>query len=372
IYFEKISDLCIELGDDSLGKEFYEKSQKIKAMLQAASTPEPEPVQEPSKPIETPPKTIQAPPKPIESPPKPIQTPPKPIRTPPNLKKPTLPDSPKIEGLVKPKIPTATPPPIPKKVEVAEEKSELIEPAKPLEEKKELIRKQNEPEILVQPKINKTVIGLNLNPADFMVKQRPKSVTVVPKDAKNKLKTSPFAHVSNPTVSKTPAPISPTELVSKKLPSGFVPPVKNTLPKIEKLSKIPTPKMPEIPKEPTPAPIPVSPTTLIKPLPKVAPPKSPEVPSIKAQSDVVPNKTAVDLPAKTIAIDGAQKADLEKSLMDLKIKKANITKMALDFDMKELTGEITEAELEEKKNKLSAIEKNINEQITEIEKLLGR
>ena len=32
-YFEKIADLCIEIGDDSLGKEFYEKSIKLKALL---------------------------------------------------------------------------------------------------------------------------------------------------------------------------------------------------------------------------------------------------------------------------------------------------------------------------------------------------
>ncbi|MGV9205110.1 MAG: ADP-ribosylation factor-like protein, partial [Promethearchaeia archaeon] len=33
LLFEKISDLCIELGDDGLGKEFYKKSQKIKKIL---------------------------------------------------------------------------------------------------------------------------------------------------------------------------------------------------------------------------------------------------------------------------------------------------------------------------------------------------
>ncbi|MFX1258458.1 MAG: ADP-ribosylation factor-like protein, partial [Promethearchaeota archaeon] len=33
ILFEKISDLCIELGDDSLGKEFFEKAEKIKEIL---------------------------------------------------------------------------------------------------------------------------------------------------------------------------------------------------------------------------------------------------------------------------------------------------------------------------------------------------
>jgi hypothetical protein len=33
IYFEKIADICIELGDDSLGKEFYEKSEKLNKIL---------------------------------------------------------------------------------------------------------------------------------------------------------------------------------------------------------------------------------------------------------------------------------------------------------------------------------------------------
>ena len=67
-----------------------------------------------------------------------------------------------------------------------------------------------------------------------------------------------------------------------------------------------------------------------------------------------------------------QKDELEKSLMDLKIKKANITKISLDFDMKELTGEITAEELEMKKQKLKTIEVNIEQQIQNIKKLLGR
>jgi len=207
---------------------------------------------------------------------------------------------------------------------------------------------------LVQPKIVKAAVGLNLNPQDFMVKQRPKTVTVVPKDAKNLLKTSPFAPVTNPIVSNKPAPNSPTELVSKKLPSGFVPPEKKATPKIRNKSKIPKQKKLKIPKE------------------SRAPPKTPKEPSVKTQPDAVQNETTADIPVKTVVVDSEQKADLEKSLMDLKIKKASITKMSLDFDMKELTGEITEKELEEKKNKLSSIEKNITEQIKEIKELLGR
>ncbi len=365
MYFEKISDLCLELGDDSLGKEFYEKSQKIKAMLQAASTPQTEPVQAPPKLNEAPPKPKVAPPKPKEQLPKTKEEQPKP-------KKITIPDSPKVEGLVKPKIPAATTPLSPRKVEVAGKESELVETVKPTEQKKEVIQKQKESEMLVQPKIKKTAVGLNLDPADFMVKQRPKTVTVVPKDAKNKLKTSPFAHVSNPTASKKPVLISPIKLVSKKIPSGFVPPVKKATPKIQNMPKVPTAKMSQIPKQPTAPPKPVSPTTIVKPTPKVAHPKTPKESSVKTQPDVVQNKTTTGIPAKTIVTDTEQKKDLENTLMDLKIKKANVTKMSLDFDMKELTGEITGEELNEKKNKLSTIENNINVQIKEIEKLLGR
>ncbi|MFW9939076.1 MAG: hypothetical protein ACFFD5_15630, partial [Candidatus Thorarchaeota archaeon] len=59
-----------------------------------------------------------------------------------------------------------------------------------------------------------------------------------------------------------------------------------------------------------------------------------------------------------------------KSLVDLKIKKASVSKMALDFDMKELTGELTADELKEKKEKLNRMEAEINKQIKELEDLL--
>jgi hypothetical protein len=113
----------------------------------------------------------------------------------------------------------------------------------------------------------------------------------------------------------------------------------------------------------------VSSTTIVTPVSKISPPKEP---TLKNQTEVTRSKTTAETPSIAVSTDAGQKADLEKSLMDLKIKKANITKMSLDFDMKELTGEITEEELKEKKKKLSGIELNINEQIKGIEKLLGR
>jgi hypothetical protein len=46
--------------------------------------------------------------------------------------------------------------------------------------------------------------------------------------------------------------------------------------------------------------------------------------------------------------------------------------MALDLDMKELTGEITEDELTKKKSKLVELEAKVDQQIKDLEKLLGQ
>ena len=369
MYFEKISDLCIELGDDSLGKEFYEKSQKIKTMVQQASTPQKAPIQdtksiEPPKPKEEPPKSKEEPPKQKEGLPKPRKEPQKP-------KKIETPAPPKDEGLVKTKIPVAVPPPSgpPKKLETEEIKEHPKISEKPLG--KDTLSKPSESEILIEPKIQPANMGLNLNPEDFMIKQRPKTVVNVPKDAKNKLKTSPFAHVSNPGVSKNIIPVTPTELIKPKTPSGFVPPSKSIKPKVQPKPITPVKQPPEMPKKSTIPPIPVSPTTLIKPNDQPSTEKlikeevSKESPSIP-QKEKTPS---VQAPSGTV--NTHQKAELEKSLMDLKIKRANTTKISLDFDMKELTGEITSEELAEKKQKLKTIEVNIDQQIKDLEKLLG-
>jgi len=389
MYFEKISDLCIELGDDSLGKEFYEKSQKIKTMLQQASTPPVAPVEEP-KTIEPPPKIIEPPISKEEAPiPKKGQY---------IIEKLATPDAPKVEGLVKPKIPVASPPPSgPPKREITVDKEQqqripdkLIDqktltkpkavanagvPSQPKDIKKPdilKVEKPSEPEIIIKPKIQQANVGLNLNPEDFMVKQRPKTVTTVPKDAKNKLKTSPFAHVSNPMQPKQPILNTPTELKKTKTPAGFIPPSKGVKPKVQIKPNIPTPKLSGMPGDSAPPPIPVNPTTLIKPREQVIAVKPVKAPA-STIPPVVPQKTEVS-PAQTplTGVDTQQKAELEKSLMDLKIKKANITKLSLDFDMKELTGEITSEELKVKKQKLKTIEANIEQQIQDIKKLLGR
>jgi len=395
-YFEKISDLCIELGDDSLGKEFYEKSQKIKTMIQQAKNPPEAPVEEP-KTIEPTPKVNELL-KPEEEPPKPEEEPLKPKKEPQILKKPAIPEVPKVEGLLKPEIPVAGPPPPgpPKRKVAIEKEQEHGIPVKPIDQKiltkpkdvanavipsqpKEIkqpeipkVEEPTEPEIIIKPKIQQANVGLNLKPEDFMVKQRPKTVTTVPKDAKNKLKTSPFGHVSNPVEPKKPIPVSPAELIKPKTPSGCIPPSKCIIQIVLTKPSISTLKLSETSKDSTTPPIPVNQTALIKPKEQVIEAKPVKVPASITPPVVPQNVEASPIIAPLATVDVQQKAELEKSLMDLKIKKANTIKISLDLDMKELTGEITTEELEVKKQKLKTIEANIEQQIQDIEKLLGR
>ena len=421
--FDKISYLCIELGDDSLGKEFYEKSQKIKSMLEKLSAPQPVPSEKPkivesstpteesTKPVEkskVKKPTIPEPLKPEEKekpkiptavpPPPPTEKSTKPVEKS-KVKKPTIPEPLKPEEKEKPKIPTAVPPPPPppphgpsKEPEASKNeiglkkpsippalgalkkpklipKTEESEPEKEGFKKIEEEKETSEPESLIKPKIPQEKIELALNPEDFMVKPRSKTVMVVPKDAKNKLKTSPFAQVTNPTESKIPVPVTPTKLIKAKPRASFTPTKKIDAPIIPKKSEVIPSKVFEIPKEIKQSPTPVSPTELIKPEAKVVA----VTPSKILSTD--PPTTTQKIAESTVQdasteISIEQRAELEKSLMDLKIKKANISKMSLDFDMKELTGEITSEELEEKKSKMDAIKTDLNQQIKELEQLL--
>jgi len=388
MYFEKISDLCIELGDDSLGREFYEKGKKIKDMLEKSKAPPPKIEEEPPKiepqVSETAPeeKPIKEELKPKIIPPKtPVPTKPtvKPLKTPVPIKpavpteatqdskKPLVPSSiepatKKIEGEVEAKI---EPPPIAQVQKTAEEIKGFT--------KIEAEIPDSVPKATIAPDENQTSKGLDLKPEDFMVSQRPKTVVNVPKDAKAMLRTSPFAHVTNPTEPQVPKPKAPKQVIEIK---ERKPPI---IPKIEKEHVEPKitpppplfvkPKpviMPEIPpKDKIQTPIPVRPIELIKPQAQPSPVSMP--PTIPTQ----PPESHSMRQEKSSEVNSQQKENLEKSLMDLKIKRANISKMALDLDMKELTGEITSDELEAKKKKLGEIEEKIIQQIKDMEKLLG-
>jgi len=420
VLFEKISYLCIELGDDSLGREFYEKAQKIKNLLQKSTQPPPAPIEEttsPSAPIEKTPspsapiEKTPSPPVPIEktsSPPVAIKeapamiiknsSPARVIENTPSqvIKATTTPKFARVEQVMEEEekiqeVPTKTevtsplptPPPlsiidtkekpqvetkpIPQEVKPNLIKKPTLPPKPPhlkvktppnlIEKKPEAIVKEEEP--IIKPIIDLSESGLNLNPDDFMIKQRPKTITAVPKDARNKLKTSPFAQVENTSKNFTPKPVSPIKLVEPNLKSS---------PNIETPPKPPSNEFaPNIPIKKVDTPIPIDPVQFTTPKSKIiTPPKSP--PSVKEENAEI--KEPLDTPIKKEQITTQQKSNIEKSLLDLKIKKSNISKIALDFDMKELTGEITSDELEEKKKKLDIIRQQLSTQIKELEDLM--
>ncbi|MCJ7649181.1 MAG: hypothetical protein MUP85_11255, partial [Candidatus Lokiarchaeota archaeon] len=391
-----------------LGREFYDKAQKIKALLQKASQTTPTPIKEtPTTP--TPIKETSTTPTPIKETP----TTPTPIKetsiTPKEepleatLKSDPIPKFTKVEQAFEedekikeiPRKPIMNPPPPPPRaMEIDKTPQSRAQPI-PKEEETTPIKKPtlppkftpskvrvppgipemnpesvaNEEEQIIQPIIDLSASGLNLNPDDFMIKQRPKTITVVPKDAKNKLKTSPFAQVENPLKNWTPKIVPPTTLVKPKLKTS--PPI-SAPPELssEEFTPIAYPKQvqpsPKIPVKNTDPQTSVDPAQLVTPKSKViAPPKSP--PSEQKTAEInEPDERSLEEAKMTIQ----QKSTIEKSLMDLKIKKANISKISLDFDMKELTGEITSDELEEKKEKLILIKQQLDAQIKELEDMM--
>jgi len=380
LLFEKISDLCIELGDDSLGKEFYEKSKKIREMLKKVGAPAteeppaPPPTEAPKQPPPSPPTEApkQPPPSPPTEAPKqppppppteaPKQPPPPPPTEAPKQPPPPPPtEAPKQPAIKQPAIPSpkkAPPdipisplplkqPTIPGPKRPPKQSPKQAAPSIPrgipdfsIPSKKEVPKALAEAEApddaLIKPKIPQS-LKLQLNPEDFMVKQRPKSISVVPKDAKDKLKTSPYAHVTNPAQPTQPStPVAPIKLMKP-----------NTIAKQ-----------------------PVAPIKLIQSTTVSQAPSAPAQPitSTPEPSVSVAQKSETNIPENVLAAQ--QKQNLKQTILDLKIKKANIQKMALDFDMQELSGEITAEVLEQKKQRLEILEQKINQQIADLEKML--
>ncbi|MBD3194972.1 MAG: GTP-binding protein [Candidatus Lokiarchaeota archaeon] len=325
--FDEISDLCIDLGDDSLSREFYDKARKIKSLLKSQQKevedvkPSEEEKVEVKAEKEEKVEEVKPEKKEVEEETKDIikekevkieETEKKSKEEKTTLKKPTIPR-------VKP---------LPKKAKLEEEKKDVKT------EEKETVKKETTP-------ATEESIGLKLNPQDFMIKKRPKKVVSVPKDAKKKLKTSSFGHVKNPTEPKTRKVVNPSELLKQKTESKK---------QAQEESKTKKPKKPP------------EPPSLSKP----TPPSVTEAPESETKStppsiNVGPSQSS----------SSSQKTNIKQELMDLKIKKAKISKMALDFEMKELSGEITAQELAEKKSRLDKMEENITQQIKELEELMN-
>ncbi len=327
--FEKISDLCIDLGDDVLSKEFFNKAEKIKQMLKKSSIELPK-VSEPPKSPETPP----------------IAPPPESPETPPIAPPPKSPERPSITSPSKsPERPSITPPPKPPESPSIIEKQETIKEIKEERVEQTGISEEGIEKLTalpVKPKMRpppappqmsngaQSKTKITIEPEEFIIKEKPKQVMQVPKDAKNKLKTSAYGQVSNPTVQQS----KPIELIEQTKPFMKHPPI------LEKEK----PYLTEPPNKPL----------------------SPET-SIQKPSDLtkLPHK-----PEENIGLEQDQKKNLQMTLTDLKIKRANISKLSLDFEMKELTGEISKEEYDNKIQKLKILEEKILSEIAELEKML--
>ena len=414
--FDKISYLCVELGDDSLGKEFYEKSQKIKVMLDQVGAPQPTP----AHPIETDRKEQK-----ILS---------------------MEPQIPKEIITTKPTISIETSevnmPPAPKFPPQRPTERQTVRPEKP------------ETPIPTTKKsvssVGNTNVGLQLNPEDFMVKLRPKTLGDVPKDARKKLKTSAFGHVAN--IPQAPKEMSDRSPQPTRIPKEFTPlntaTEPQTPPQQVSMQPTPFPQPARIPKEftplntpmpatepqtppqqvsnqPTPSPQPTRNAKEFTPLNTPMPTTEPQTvpPQISTQltpspqptrfpkeftplntsmptteSQTPPQKISTQVtpssqPIKTInapkvstpeigkqgsqvdqhtspTMEQKQIDHVNNTLKDLKVKKTDLSKMALDFELKEMTGEITKEEFEEKMKRIKEYEERIEKQIQDIQKLL--
>ncbi|UCC19969.1 MAG: hypothetical protein JSV62_01430, partial [Promethearchaeota archaeon] len=334
--FDKISDLCVELGDDSLGKEFFEKSQKIKEMLKKVGAPPPVPatlIEPDEQKIPEPRiKSEKVQSLPVQKPE--IQrTPPPPILPPQQLPERT-PQETTQQPLSTPSEPT--------RIDIPQDISSI-------KTKKDLI-------LTKETDIKAEVPSLKLKPEDFMIRARPKSVEFVPDDAKSKLTISPQNQVKIVEEAKAPVAVSPLKLMEEKAKSSI------EKPKIP-LSPKPTlePVIKEAPQHPPEKPIIATKPTL-EPVFREIPQKPSEKPIYAPSSEIKKTPTIMTY---------QQKEKLKQSLLDLKIKKAHLTKMALDFDMQELKGEISSEELKDKKEKVKIMMDKIDNQIYEIEVLLG-
>ncbi|MFX1394355.1 MAG: hypothetical protein ACFFAH_12380, partial [Promethearchaeota archaeon] len=243
------------------------------------------------------------------------------------------------------------------------EKLKRIEEQKSMKKLSEVVKDEEEEKILIKPSIPETKTGLKLRPEDFIIKQRPKKILDVPDDAKGKLKTSAYGHVKNPdeVESSIPTPVDPKNSIkteSKSLES-LIPPKP---PEAKAPANLVKPKIPSAP-------------TMSKPSAKSKTPVLSEKPmeTTSASSEISESDTQKSKAEPMIEIpEGTNKKQLEKSLMELKIKKAKLQEMALDFDMQELSGEITTEELKEKKMKLMIIENKTDKQILEIQRMMDK
>ncbi|MHA1844156.1 MAG: ADP-ribosylation factor-like protein [Promethearchaeota archaeon] len=285
--YERIADLCIELGDDSYGQEFYNLAKKIRISIKKIDKKEkikPEEEVRDEK-LE---KTAQL------------------TGTSEVQEKPSLPKfkapKPKVKPL--PSISLKKPEKLkiesPQEPKIEQEQDTQIEPPH-MENKAETTQEEQQ-------------VALKINIEEFKVKEPLKKVVHVPSDAKEKLKTSAYAPVQN---------------VEQHLDSNL---------------ETSTASKSQI--------------------------KMESSPEIKVKEKTQEKRPIKKEGSKTEEVHDEQKKNLEKTLLDLKIKKANISKMSLEIEMQELIGELTVEEAKAKLEKIKLLDGKIDDQMKEIQNLL--
>ncbi|MFW9828560.1 MAG: ADP-ribosylation factor-like protein [Candidatus Thorarchaeota archaeon] len=337
--FDKISDLCVELGDDSLGKEFFEKSQKIKEMLKKVGAPPPisiSPIERDEeihlksiKTLETEQSTLKHKSISYKSP--------LPPKLPPYESSSTLEQKVKIKKVVK---------------------REISDDDKNSKTK----------DLSLGADIKQENVALKLKPEDFMIRARPKSVTFVPEDAKTKLKMTATNHVKIEPELKAHIAVSPLKLMKKK----------NGLHSTQsKISTSPKPTLDSGIRKALKKYVKMSAKQFVENI-------SSKYMSTDGQSGIDIKQTKIKplfsetegktklkkIQSEISPEESQQKKNLKESLLDLKIRKSHLTKMMLNFEMQELKGEITADELNDKSEKIKIMMNKIDLEIHDLENLL--
>ncbi len=382
--FNEIADLCLELGDDSLSSEFHQKADKVKGYLSqmgqaagpagkapggAAATPlvfdteEGEPV--PTAPVK-PPSSPIAPIKPLSP-----NVPPGPGMSPLKMGVPPPPSggmSQKPFGLQKPPPLGAGMPPFkPAAFPPTPRSEEPFSPMKPAGFQKPPPMGGGLP--LVKPVVPGGFAG-----PSTQAQKPPASPGPGPEPAI----VAPL--IFSPPPDELPGdesmePATPKPMGQLKVPPSQVPAFKPGPPKmlgIKPPSVFAQPASPDYPTAAPPAiPAPIAPQ--INP-PAFAKP-TPMAPQIKppafAQPSPPPSAQGQMGSEEMGAVDNvAMKRQINATLMDLKIKVANMNKFLLEIEMKNLTGEMADAEFNQKKQRAEAMKAQLQQQMAENQDLL--
>ncbi len=404
--FNQIADLCLELGDDSLSAEFHQKADKVKGYLSQMGQTSPTAAKVPdgaAKPLifegnepEPPTPTSIKPPDPIavalkSKTPSSVPVAPSPVMSP--LKHGTPPAS--GEGFIVKPSGIQKPPPMGSGAPIMKPippPAGAWQPAKPAPPsgvgKPPVIGQKPSPPPTSEPAIAAPLI-FSPPPDDLPVDglaepSLPKplgQLKVPPSKAPAFKPTAPkplgivaptiFGQESAPETPNTQPVIKPAPIAPQMKPPAFSQPA-SVAPQMKPPAfSQPASGAPQMKPPAFSQPAPVAPQ--IKP-PAFAQP-TPIAPQIKPPAFAQPNpppSTAAMMSSEGMeSVDTvAMKRQINATLMDLKIKVANMNKFLLEIEMKNLTGEMLDAEFEQKKQRAEQMKAQLMKQMAESQELL--